>query len=217
MTINQNGLSSNDIIYVRLLNDDGSKELVHVILNSRKISFGEANDDIAFDNVSDFKFIESINPINAKDVSLYVGIFIGVGSVMYNFYVYQNVEMIDVILTLIVTGGIWGGLSYLIMKAMIKVQPVYEIQANGKKYKIIINKSDESRLLSIFNTTESIKIPEVIPSLTDEIITLNTTKAVFSEDSYNELLRLKSLLDQDVITEEEFNEMKRSVLSRYKA
>jgi hypothetical protein len=130
----------------------------------------------------------------SKSISIIVGFVTWFGSGFYNYY--QTLDMFSFVESM-VTGILWAFIAWIISKQFKEKKRVIKIKFFDLE--VIINYvQDMHRLLE------------------DKFRNSENSYGYYSfskEDKYEQLIKLKDLLDRDIITEDEFNVEKKKILN----
>jgi len=188
---------------------DKSKEVIRITLNSElALSNRNLSNPYKIIKLSEIsKITEGIKLTdNAKQIGLTVGGIAWFGVALYNFSMSGN--FLDVILGSI-SGGIWGGIAWIIAKQFTKKNEVIRILTRNDILIEIINEIQVNHFF--MNLPKSSSLASGFQN-NDEYNELN--KSVLLINKYDQLIKLKDLLDKGILNQDEFDSEKSKILEK---
>ncbi|MDP2750146.1 MAG: hypothetical protein Q8O89_04915, partial [Nanoarchaeota archaeon] len=150
-----------------------------------------------------------------EKVAKYTFVITGLMSSYYSVSV-QGGGLFDIILSFAITGVIWGGIAYAIASFFKKEKWIFNVTSTSNEFSIKMDKLDGERISRIFEN----HIPIIhdqkneLKNLEFKTETHEKKQSSLTPEKYNELVRLKSLLDQQIISEDEFKSLKDNLLTK---
>lgn len=137
------------------------------------------------------------------------------------YYYLADSDWVDILSNSIFTGLIWGGVAFVIGYLIKKQMPAFLIQtSSSEKFEIALSPQETEKFISGINIkvksqsqllegTDSQKIDLSTKSNEQIVSTIKRSNAI---DKYDDLIKLKQLLDQGILTKDEFDKEKQTVL-----
>ena len=141
---------------------------------------------------------------NSRQISLTVGGFAWIAVGLYN---YANTGDGLELIAGAISGVIWGGVAWIIAKQFKKTEEIIRVMTNNEE---VLELAKEPILSNYFWSLNS-----GLSSVQNKYVKKeNFNNVVPISDKYDQLVKLKELLDRDILTKEEFELEKARLLSR---
>ncbi|PKM64472.1 MAG: hypothetical protein CVU96_02640 [Firmicutes bacterium HGW-Firmicutes-20] len=212
-----------DISSAKKLFNEPFGESAFINYSDERFRFRDSKVDVYFKDVTSFTFKEIVLIDKAEKYAIITFFVIGTLLGAYNASnATWGEEALEFFATFFISGGIWGGLVYAITKYLQNSKKIiqdenmiFEVASPNKKFKMQVTKQDGDRLsklfqhagISIYSSKELVSEGQVEP-------VQSKVSSTLSSEKYDELVRLKSLLDLKIISEDEFKSMKEDLLGK---
>lgn len=186
-------------------NEYNQKHLIKISFIDEKIEFGDTIiKEIYFSNIKSIKKIsEEVIADYSEIAAKYTAFVIFIIMFLYNAFIGDS--LVGAVLGGVISALIWGGIAFIVGKFIkVKYPRLMLITFDGTKFEVAISVIDMERIYLIINFDINVK---------------NNTSMLNIENNnrngiYDDLYKLKELLDQNIITDEEFENQKRKLLSK---
>jgi hypothetical protein len=216
MENNQNvDYSKLDFSDAYLVDGNGLDEVIYINYSMEKFKFEKSNETIQFSDVLSFDFVNATVNRKGKVISLVVFIATGLISGFYSTYSMYEPSATEFFLSFLVTGTIWGAITFGILQLFNSVYVVFKITTSDKVFEIKVDSKDSTKLYQILNDGNLVKkeTSEIKSTNTEQIKYLKTEEKI-SKEVYDELIRLKSLHEMSIIDSDEYRKFKDEVLKK---
>jgi hypothetical protein len=190
-------------------------EQIFINYTAEKFRLSERKENMFFSEVTSCELISKSLVDNAETIAKYTFVITGLMSAVYTVGA-QGGNLLEFILSFAVTGVIWGAISYSIASFSKKEKWIFNVKSIKTEFSIIMDRVDGERITRIFeNHIPTYQQSNDEPNRVELKPDLHEKKlSSITPEKFDELVRLKALLDQQIISEDEFKLMKEDLLSK---
>lgn len=174
----------------------------------------KSNKNISFSSVISFQEVRKAKFDKGK--KFFLNAFWISGSLSAFMTLLKQKDFFDVSADFVLAGLFWGTLAYVVGTFIQVEKVVCNIHTSNSKHEILLSKTDYLRLEKIFKERDNdvTKQTSISTLFNTDNFEATNDESLLSKFKYDELIRLKSLFDQQVINEKEFQLLKQEILSK---